>query len=73
MDTPSELVWEPLTSSHIDSMAFDADSAILYIRYQNGAVYRVTASQEEADGLRTATSPGRYVRLMFQGKQSRVE
>ncbi len=71
--SPEALTWEPLVSSHISDMAYDADSALLYIRYQSGAVYRVTASQEEADGLRTATSPGRYTNLMFKGKMSRVE
>ncbi len=65
--------WEPLESSHIEAMAEIQDEARLLIRFKNGNVYSVAADHEECDGLRNATSPGRYVNLMFKGKMARLE
>lgn len=67
-----ELTWEPLDSSHISAMAYNEPEAQLLIQYNTGAVYSVDANEEEAQGLRTAASPGRYVNLMFKGRLSRV-
>ena len=66
----TELQWEPLSSSHVAAMA--VNEGTLYIQYTNGTIYEVEASDEEVQGLRNAASPGRYLRLMFQGRLSRL-
>ena len=65
-------VWEPLTSSHIAAMAELKDEAAVLIRYNNGSIYKFPANAEEAQGLRNAVSPGRYTRLMFEGRGTRI-
>jgi KTSC domain len=70
--TPDGLSWEPLDSSHVEAMAYKADSAELFVQFKGGSVYRYPASQEEADGLRNADSPGRYVHFMLKQKGDRL-
>ena len=66
------LHWEPVTSSHIDSFAPNPDNAEVYVRYKDGSIYLFPANTEEIEGMRTASSVGRYVRLMFGGKGRKV-
>lgn len=69
----SELDWEDLSSSHVSRMAYDADQAELYIQFNTGAVYKYPSDPSEAQGLRDATSPGRFVLYFLRGKGERVE
>lgn len=73
MADTSELTWEQLESSHVDAMAYLPEEAILLVKFSTGAVYRYPADAEEADGLRKAASPGRYVHYFLKHKGERVE
>ena len=69
----TELNWQTLDSSHLEAYAYDAANQQVYIRFKGaGSVYRYPASAEEADGLGTADSPGRYFHLMFKHSGERV-
>lgn len=70
--TPDGLNWEPLDSSHVEAMAYNADSAELFVQFKGGSVYRYLADAEEANGLRNADSPGRYVHFMLKQKGERL-
>jgi hypothetical protein len=70
--TPDGLTWEPLSSSHVEAMAYSADTAELLVQFRDGSIYRYPADAEEAQGLRTADSPGRYVHFMLKQKGARL-
>lgn len=67
-----ELQWEPLASSHVTSMAWDAKESKLYVQFKGGQIYEYDSDQEEAQGLRNASSPGRFVNFFLRQKGSRV-
>lgn len=67
-----ELKWEPLNSSHVNAMAHDASNAKLFVEFKGGQIYEYPADAEEANALRTAESPGRYVNFFLKQKGSRV-
>jgi hypothetical protein len=69
---PDEIEWTPLVSSHVAAMKYIATESKLLVQYSNGQVYEFSANQEEADGLRNAVSPGRYLNLMWRKTGTRV-
>lgn len=73
MPDPDELEWEPLVSSHVDSMAFNAEDAELFVQFRDGTIYKYPADESEADGLRTAASPGRYIHYFLRHKGARIQ
>jgi len=51
--------WRPLASSNLDAYKFDPESRELLIQFHGGRVYKYfNISQEMADGLGSASSPG---------------
>ncbi len=51
----------PVTSSHIASVGYDADSRALYIEFSNGALWRYDGVPPfTASGLAQAGSAGQY-------------
>lgn len=71
--SPEELEWEPLVSSHVDAMAYNAETAELFVQFRDGTIYKYSAAEDEADGLRTAASPGRYIRYFLKDKGARIQ
>jgi hypothetical protein len=67
-----EIEWTPLVSSHVAAFKYIASESKLLVQYTNGTVYEFSANQEEADGLRNAQSPGKYLHLMMRGMGTRV-
>lgn len=51
----------PVSSSHLESVGYDANSATLDIEFKNGSLYRYyNVPQFEFDQLMSASSPGTY-------------
>ena len=69
----TELEWEPLASSHVDAMAYDRQAQELYVRFRNGSVWKYPADAEEAEGLRRASSPGKFVHYFLKRKGEKFE
>ena len=52
----------PVQSSNVESVGYDEQSQVIYIRFLNGAVYGYKgASKAEFDGLLVAPSVGSYI------------
>ncbi len=64
--------WISVTSSHIARIAYDANEAAVLVEFSNGDMWSYPAHQDEWEGLLNAESKGRYVRLMFRGRGSRI-
>jgi len=71
--SPDGLNWEPLSSSHVAAMAWNPDTAELFVQFKDGSVYKYSSDEEEANGLRNAESPGRFVRYFLRGKGERLQ
>lgn len=81
MATPDEFPEVPiqmeavLGSTHVAASGYDEDTSIMVIEYQNGTQYRWDGIPQSAyDGLRQATSAGKYLRALEQqfGKGARI-
>jgi hypothetical protein len=72
MADEEKLNWEQLESSHVEAMAWIPDEARLLVQFRNGAVYEYLSDAEEADALRKADSPGRFVNFHLKHKGSRL-
>ena len=60
--------FEPVSSSNIDAYRYDENSKTLWIKFHGGRVYRYEAvSQDVADGIGTAGSPGGYFHANIKG------
>lgn len=64
--------WLPLNSSHVEAMQWWPDRNELRVRFKGGQVYSYNADPAEAEGLRTAASPGRFVKF-FLRNGNRIE
>jgi KTSC domain len=52
---------DPVSSSHIASVGYDASEQVLEIEFESGGVYRYTGvARHVYQGLLSASSPGRY-------------
>lgn len=56
------LDWRPLVSGHLESAAWDPGGGGLYVKFQNGSVYRYPAPEAELSGLVNAMSAGSYLK-----------
>ena len=53
--------WHALVSSNLSSYRYDHRAQILYVRFTSGREYSYEGvSQDVADGLGSAASPGKY-------------
>jgi hypothetical protein len=58
----------PLSSSNLSSYEYDATAEELYITFQHGGRYKYNGiSQNVADGLGEASSPGSYFQSEIKG------
>ena len=53
--------WTKLNSSWVHSARYMKAQSVLQITFKNGHLFETQASQDEAEGLKTASSPGEYV------------
>lgn len=55
------MAWSSLKSSNLLGFDYDADQRILHVRFQSGQIYSYAHVESEvAEGLGTASSPGKY-------------
>ncbi|OMF40338.1 KTSC domain-containing protein [Paenibacillus peoriae] len=60
--------WQSVNSSNMDSVAYDADSSTLYVRFNSGATYSYSGvPQSEYNGLMSASSHGTYLNAHIKG------
>lgn len=53
--------WQPVDSSNIEAVQYDADTGTLGVRFRNGGVYSYRGVPAEvAVGLVQSDSPGKY-------------
>ncbi|MGG4344941.1 KTSC domain-containing protein [Paenibacillus lautus] len=54
--------WRSVSSSNIDSIAYDANLSALYVRFNSGTTYAYSGvPQSEYNGLMSAASHGSYL------------
>jgi len=59
---------QPVSSSNLSSVGYDADSQTLEIEFDNGSVYQYfDVPQVTFDGLLTASSPGTLFHEQIRG------
>ena len=60
--------WRPLSSSNLDAYRYNAETRDLYIQFHGGRIYRYyNISQEMADSLGSASSPGGWWHANLKG------
>lgn len=58
---------QPVSSSSIDAVGYDADDQTVYIRFLNGSTYAYKGVPEhEFENLRTASSVGSYLNRSYK-------
>jgi len=63
------LKWQPVASSNIDSIAFDAEESELHVKFNSGAEYVYLGVPATLyDSLLEAESKGRYLNDAIKGR-----
>ncbi len=58
---------QPVSSSNIDAVGYDAESQTVYVRFLNGSIYAYKGVPEhEFENLRTASSVGSYLNRSYK-------
>lgn len=53
--------WSPLTSSNLEAFDYDAEMRVLHLRFRGGRLYSFgDVGKDVAEGLKTASSPGKF-------------
>lgn len=69
MPIPTNVEMQPVESSNIGAIGFDAEEKVLYVRFKNGGEYSYNGVPDRIwEGLRTAASHGGYLASMIKGK-----
>ena len=63
------MAWQPLKSSMLSAMDYDAQLRILHVRFVRGEVYDYRdVPPDVAEGLASAPSAGRYFNEAIRGR-----
>lgn len=63
--------WRPLESSNLSACRYDPETQVLQIRFRSGRSYDYKdVPQTVAEGLESASSPGRYFNAAIKGQYS---
>lgn len=58
---------QPVSSSNISAIGYDADTQTVYVAFLNGSTYSYKGvPAQEFENLRTAASVGSYLNRMFK-------
>ena len=61
--------WQPVASSNISAVGYDADTSTLYVRFTNGSEYAYDdVPQDEFDNLVNASSVGSALNENIKGQ-----
>lgn len=63
----SDRIMEKVSSSNIDSVGYDPDNRIVYVKFLNGSIYAYKdVPRHDFDALRDAPSVGSYLHRGFK-------
>ena len=69
MPIPANIEMQPVDSSSLNSIGYDPEEAVLYVRFLNGGEYSYAGVPDRIwQGLKTAPSHGHYLATMVKGK-----